>query len=46
MVTDRAFLKKETMWPSWVTLGPQFAMKARSDARKASRIVSAMVELV
>ena len=41
MVTDRVFPKKEVGGPSWVTLGPQFAMKACSDATKASPIARA-----
>ena len=40
MATDRVFPKKEVGGPSWVTLGPQFAMKARADRAKASLFVS------
>jgi hypothetical protein len=46
MATDRVFPKKEVEGPSWVTLGPQFAMKARSDPTKASPIVSGVADLL
>jgi hypothetical protein len=40
IVTDRGFPKKEVGGASWVTLGPQFAMKPRSDATKPSLFAS------
>ena len=38
MVTDRAFRPSEVRGASWVTLGPQFAMKGRSDRVKGQRM--------
>jgi len=40
MVMGSAFLSSEVRGASWVTLGPQFAMKARADRAKASLFVS------
>lgn len=46
IVMRQAFRGSKVTPASWVTLAPQFGMKACAEATKASRIVSAMAELV
>jgi hypothetical protein len=46
MVTGSGFLSSEVRGASWVTLGPQFAMKARADRAKASLFVSGLADFL
>ena len=46
MVTGSGFAGSHVTPPSWVTSGPQFAMKLVSDAAKLDRIVSAIAVLL